>query len=155
MSIIQDILDDTIQHSTRGLDYAAYAVRLPQGTGDGGELKVLIDSRNEAQVAFLLRRFGFGGRVPEEQFNLWGKLVPRVDKVLRGLDGEFVRTGQGESVRVVFDIDMGGLYYTRIGSHAVVFGATLDQEEVNNGRCEKQMSRMVAQIEDVCTAHGE
>ncbi len=78
-----------------------------------------------------------------------------MDKALGSLDGEFVKTGQGENVRVVFDVDMGGLYYTRIGSHAVLFGATLDQEEVNNGRCEKEMSRMVAQIEDVCTSHGE
>ncbi len=55
---------------------------------------------------------------------------------------------------VVFDIDMGGFYLTRIGSHAVLFGATLDQEEVNNGRCEREMYRMAAQIEAVCTAHG-
>jgi hypothetical protein len=160
-SIIQNILDDTIKldgknkKGARGLDYAAYAVMAPPVKGKGGGLEVVNEARNESQLSDRLDRFACSGRTPDQQFDTWKELLGQVDKALRSLDGEFIKTGQGETVRVVFDIDMGGIYYTRIGTHAVLFGATLDQEEVNNGRCEREMYRMVAQIEDVCTAHGE
>jgi hypothetical protein len=157
MSLIQNILDDTVMKRERGLDYAAYAV-----TGDAradceARLEVLYRSRSE-QLDELLEKFACetpsGTRTATQQVDLWEKLLPRVHEALRALDWDFVRTGQGENVRVVFDLDMGGLYYTRLGSHAVLFGATLDQEEVNNGRCERDMYRMVSQIETVCTSYG-
>jgi hypothetical protein len=153
MSLIQNILDDTVQDRKRGLDYAAYAVTRDSGAAGESELRILLRSHH-IQIEILLKKFGCVGRTPTEQVELWEQLLPRVHGALRGLDREFVRTGQGENVRVVFDIDMGGLYYTRIGTHAVLFGATLDQDEVNNGRCERDMYRMVAQIEAVSTSHG-
>ncbi len=61
---------------------------------------------------------------------------------------------KGKMCRVVFDLDMGGFFYTRTGSHAILFGATLDQAEVNNRHCDEEMRGMVAEIEVVCTAHG-
>ena len=155
-SIIQNILDDTVRHA-RGLDYALYAVRHPgldQELETGPEPE-FVESLNVKQLDDLLERLACRDRTPDEQRDLWKKHLRRVDRALRDLDKEFVETGQGETVRVVLDLDMGGLYYTRIDSRAVLFGATLDQEEVNNGRCEREMSRMVAQIEAVCTIHGE
>jgi hypothetical protein len=156
VSLIQNILDETVKNRERGLDYAAYAV--PGDPRDSASrLKILSWSRNE-QLDQLLERFACrtpaGIRSAARQIELWDELLPRVHEVLRGLDADFVRTGQGENVRVVFDVDMGALYYTRLGSNAVLFGATLDQEEVNNGRCERDMYRMVAQIEAVCTTFG-
>jgi hypothetical protein len=147
-SVIQGILDNYVL-GRGGLDYAAYA--LTQGR------KVLEDRllwSHNRQLASLLRRFGFGDRTEEQQIALWKGLLQVIHEALCQLDEAFVKTGQGENVRVVFDVDMGGLFYTRTGSHAILFGATLDQAEVNNRRCEDEMRSMVAEIELVCTAHG-
>jgi hypothetical protein len=154
---IQDILCETVSRA-RGLDYAAYAVACaadPDGDHGREEPKlVIVNQQYNPQLTDLLRRFACATRTADRQVQIWHDLFPLVHKALVGLDHQFVDTGQGENVRVVFDIDMGGFYYTRLGSHAVLFGATLDQEEVNNGRCEREMHRMVGQLEAIFTAHG-
>jgi hypothetical protein len=58
MSIIQDILEDTINGNAHGLDYAVYAVRLPHADGYGDGLKILHQARNETQLAALIKKLG-------------------------------------------------------------------------------------------------
>jgi hypothetical protein len=158
-SVIQDILDDTMLCS-RGLDYAAYATSSPSPRLVGRvadaetSLTVVNWQHNKPLISRRLQRFAFETRTVEQQVNLWTAVLYKIYHVLQILDVEFVKTGQGENVRLVFDVDMGGFFYTRIGRHAVLFGATLDQAEVNSGRCEREMYHMVAQIEAVCTAYG-
>ncbi|MGC9945011.1 MAG: hypothetical protein ABSF64_01330 [Bryobacteraceae bacterium] len=150
MSLIQNILDNTVTEHEHGLDYAAYAVII-----DPAEHSLEILGRAlHPQLGKLLKNFACEGRTADQQKERWEELLRQVHKALAGLDDDFVGAGQGENVRVVFDLDMGGVYYTRLGRHAVLFGATLDQEEVNNGQCERDMYRMVAQIEAVSTTQG-
>jgi hypothetical protein len=156
-SVIQDILHDTMTRS-RGLDYAVYAVTDasdPDLAAAEGPPKLLILNRSRGeQLSYRLERFAFLGRTADHQVDLWEGILHRIHSALRSLDPEFVTTGQGANVRVVFDVDMGGFFYTRLGSQAVLFGATLDQAEVNNGRCEREMYHLTSQIEAVFTAHG-
>jgi hypothetical protein len=157
-SIIKDILDDTVKKQSGGLDFAAYAVatNLPENVDDTKgryKLKIMCESRNP-QLGSLLEKFACESRTPDEQFKVWQDLLHKVDVALRRLDRDFINAGQGENVRVVFDVDMGGFYYTRLTSNAVLFGAALDQAEVNNGRCEMEMHGIVAQIQAVFTVHG-
>lgn len=158
-SVIQDILDDTMTRA-QGLDYAVYAVTYNPPPGGAAteihgspKLIVLNRSRNE-QLTRRLQRFAFRTRTADRQVELWEITLHKVNDALRTLDSEFIKTGQGENVRVVLDVDMGGFFYTRLGRHAVLFGVTLDQAEVNSGRCEREMYQMVAQIEAVSTAYG-
>jgi hypothetical protein len=148
-SLIQEIMDYNLKRPG-GLDYAAYAL------AQGPELVIerLITSSNDRQLADLLRRLACTGRTPAKQIELWNQLLPTTHRAMCELDRAFATTGQGENVRIVFDVDMGGFFYTRLGSHAVLFGATLDQAQVNNGRCEQVMRSIVSQIEAKCTAHG-
>ena len=73
---------------------------------------------------------------------------------LTALDNELVRAGLGENVRVVLDVDMGGYFYHRVNSHTILFGATLDQAQINNGQCDREMKQMVSELQAVFTAHG-
>ena len=155
-SLILDILNETVSDQTHGLDYAAYVILSDDSKKEKQKSApnlAIIEARND-QVNDLLSRFGCRVRSAQEQFDLWRDLLLQLNMAIKSLDAIFARTGQGENVRIVFDIDMGGFYYTRLSSNAFLFGATLDQEEVNNGRCEREMYRMVAQIEAIFTVHG-
>jgi hypothetical protein len=161
---IQDILDFYV-HRPGGLDYAAYA-RMSDGVHTRGtrkkvgqDLVRLFESEN-IQLTNLLKKLGCVARDDDARttakllVSRWQELLDQVHKAICDLDEDFEEAGQGQNVRVVFDIDMGAFFYTRTSSHAVVFGATLDQAQVNNGRCDEEMRRMVSEIEAICTAHG-
>ena len=154
-SIIEDILDDTVKKQNGGLDFAVYAVAVvnSEDTAAHHKLKVIAKSRND-QLGESLDRFACKGRTPGEQFKAWEDLLHKVDGALRRLDRDFINAGQGQNVRVIFDVDMGGFFYERLTSNSVLFAATLDQAEVNNGRCEMEMHRMVSQIQALFTVHG-
>ena len=148
---IQGILTHHLK-DREGLDYAAF-VRVKIDPEGNDSLDIMHEGHHE-QIPDLLVRFAMGSRTDDEQVELWGKLIREVHAAMNSLDKHFIRVGQGRNVRVVFDVDMGGIYCTRIGSYAFVFGATLDQAEVNNRRCEEDMRKIVSEIEAIFTAHG-
>jgi hypothetical protein len=149
-SIIQDVLDNTVrtERPQIGLNYVIYGV-----TGVSG-IRVVASSCNEKYLEKLLERFAGPCETVNEQLELWNKLLPKIHAALTSLDEDLVQTGQGENVRAVFDVDMGGFFYNRISTHALLFGATLDQAQINNGRCDREMQQMVSEIQAVFTAHG-
>ena len=156
-SIVQDVLDTAVKTKTSliGLNYAAYAVQTyPAGISGEAGLLIIGKSYNQRYLEYLLKRFAGPSDTLEEQIKRWDQLVPKLHKAMLSLDGQLVQTGQGENARVVFDVDMGGFFYNRINSHSVLFGATLDQAQVNNGSCDKEMQNMTAEIQAVFTAHG-
>jgi hypothetical protein len=157
ISIVQDVLDAKVKlkKSLVGLNYAAYAVQTyPAGTSGEADLQIVYKSYNEKYLKYLLKRFSGPSDTLEEQVLLWDELLSKVHRVTLGLDDELVKTGQGQNVRIVLDVDMGGFFYNRINSHAILFGATLDQAQVNNGSCDIEMQQMVSEIQAVFTAHG-
>jgi hypothetical protein len=156
-SIVQDVLDNTVKHRRPpiGLNYVAYAVETyPDDANGQTGLLILGRSYNHKYLKQLLSRFSGPGATPEEQISLWEQLLPRVHYALTALDNELVRSGLGENVRVVLDVDMGGYFYHRVNSHTILFGATLDQAQINNGQCDKEMKQMFSELQAVFTAHG-
>lgn len=145
---IKDILDYHLPERG-GLDFVAFA-----HTDAENDLNVALERYFEAKLNASLKRFGVGGRNAAEQVEHWRELIPKVHEAMMKLDRSFLDAGQGKNVRVVFDVDMGGIYYTRIGDYGFVFGASLDQAEVNSRRCEDDMRKIVAEIEALFTAHG-
>ena len=153
-STIVDILDDTMKRA-KGLDYVVFAIMLPAAGADPVALQASIQARSRGSLLdSRLKRFALRGRTSDEQAKRWEMVLQRVITTLAELDQTFINAGQGANSRVVFDVDMGGYFLTRIGHHAVLFGATLDQAEVNGGRCEREMYHIVSQIEVVFTAQG-
>lgn len=155
-SIVQDVLDNTIRfrRPPAALNYAAYAVETGPDTEGDASLQVICRSSNDRYLTQLLGRFSGPNSKPEEQIGLWEELLPKIHKALVQLDDVLVKTGQGENVRTVLDVDMGGFIYSRINRHTILFGATLDQAKLNTGQCEREMKQMVSEIHAVFTAHG-
>ena len=156
-SIVQDVLDNTVKlrRPPIGLNYVAYAVETyPDDANGETGLLILGRSCNHKYLKQLLGRFSGPGATPEEQISLWEQLLPRVHYALTALDNELVRAGLGENVRVVLDVDMGGYFYHRVNSHTILFGATLDQAQINNGQCDREMKQMFSELQAVFTAHG-
>ena len=157
ISIIQEVLDHAIQklQPPAGLNYAAYAVQIYPG-GPGGEtgLRIVCKSCNSKHLKRVQSRFSGPGASEEQQVLLWEQLLPKLHDSLVRLDEELFKTGQGGNVRAVFDVDMGGFFYDRINSQTILFGATLDQSQINNGQCDREMKQMVSEIQAVFTAHG-
>ncbi len=156
-SIVQDVLDNTVKNRRPpiGLNYVVYAVQTYPDNAKGElGLAVIGRSSNHKYLKLLLERFSGPCNTPEEQISLWDQLLPKVHSTLTALDHELVTAGQGENVRVVLDVDMGGYFYYRINSHTVLFGATLDQAQINNGQCDREMKQMVSEIQAVFTAQG-
>jgi hypothetical protein len=155
-SLIQELLDYTVKFKRPpiGLNYVVYAATNNTATPALADLEVVARSCNEKYLEHLLRRFGGPSSTVAEQLALWNKLLPKIHTALVSLDEELAQTGQGENVRVVLDVDLGGFFYTRIGSHALLFGATVDQAQVNNGRCDREMQQMASEIAAIFTSHG-
>lgn len=155
-SIVQDVLDNTVKlrRPPIGLNYVAYAVETYDDAKGEPSLFIIGRSYNHKYLKQLLGRFSGPGATPDEQISLWEQLLPRVHHTLTALDHELVRAGLGENVRVVLDVDMGGYFYHRINSHTILFGATLDQAQISNGQCNREMKQMVSELQAVFTAHG-
>lgn len=156
-SIVQDVLDSTVKlrRPPVGLNYAAYAVETyPEDARREPILQVVGWSSHRKYLKQLLDRFAGPSSTPEEQITLWVQLLPKVHRAITALDAELVRAGLGENVRAVLDVDMGGYFYRRVNSHSVLFGATLDQAQITNGQCDKEMKQMVSELQAVFTAHG-
>lgn len=84
----------------------------------------------------------------------WRALHRALRDGLKVLDRAFEEAGHGSLVRGVFDVDLGCVYLTRIGAHACVFGATVDQSQVNSRACEQELRRIVAEIETLIYIQG-
>jgi hypothetical protein len=156
-SIVQDVLDHAIQKQRppAGLNYAAYAVQTyPDSPSGETGLRIVCKSCNYKHLKRLRNHYSGPSTTAEQQVLLWEELLPKLHIAFVRLDQELFKTGQGENVRVVLDVDMGGFFYDRINSQTILFGATLDQSQVNNGQCDKEMRQMVSEIQAVFTAHG-
>lgn len=156
LSVVQDVLDNMVnfRRPPIGLNYVAYAVETHSNSAPDGEMKIVTKSSNKDYLEHLLKNFSGPSKTADDQIELWERLLPLVHKAMSDLDDKLVETGQGENVRVVFDVDMGGYFYNRISRHAILFGATVDQAQINNGRCDREMQQMVSEIQAVFTAHG-
>jgi len=149
-SIVQDVLDNSVRlrRPPAALNYAAYAVEVEES------LQVIYWSSNIGYMKQLLDRFAGPSSKPEEQIAIWQELLPKIHDAVVKLDDAMVKAGQGENIRAVFDVDMGGFIYSRVNRHTILFGATLDQAKINNGHCEREMKQMVSELQAVFTTHG-
>ena len=134
-----------------GIEYAALFDVTP-----AGPVKVLWTA--DPRIARHLHRFALapadaadeaaGGPVAE-----WDRVAVHLHAGLAGLDRAFTPTGQGENVRAVFDIDMGGFFFTRIHPTRFLFAATLDQAVMNDDSCDRDVRALVRAITLRTSAH--
>jgi hypothetical protein len=134
-----------------GIEYAALFDVAP-----GGPVKVLWTV--DPSLARHLRRFALvppdaDDKAAEGQVAAWDAVALRLHAGLAALDGAFAATGQGENVRAVFDIDMGGLFLTRIHPSRFLFAATLNQAVMNDDSCDRDVRALVRAITLRTSAH--
>ena len=156
-SVIQEIIDDTMAHA-KGLDYAAYAIvggsAAHRQAGDSARQITISNQARSGSLKGRLTNLALSDRSEDEQVALWRQILQSVHANLEELNTKLISAGQGSCARAVLDVHMGGFFYSRLDRQSVLFGATIDQTQVNSGRCEREMYHMVAQIEAVFLAHG-
>jgi hypothetical protein len=92
-------------------------------------------------------------KAAEGQVAAWDRAAAHLHAGLAALDRAFVATGQGENARAVFDIDMGGFFFTRIHPTRFLFAATLDQAVMNDDSCDRDVRALVRAITLRTSAH--
>lgn len=116
---------------------------------DTGPVKVLCAA--DASISRHLKRFALvpvigDDQATEKQVAAWDAVALRLHTGLAALDAAFAPTGQGENVRAIFDIDMGGFIFTRIHPTRFLFAATLDQSVMNDDSCDRDVRTLVRAI---------
>lgn len=135
-----------------GIDYAA----LFDLDSDGRPVKVL--SATDPRLPWHLQRFALAPAADDKaaalQVAAWDAVAVRMHEILQGLDTALASTGQGANARAVFDIDMGGLFFTRIHPTRFLFAATLDQAVMNDDSCDRDVRTLVRAIATRTSAYG-
>ena len=147
---LPEAFEEVVQWSD-AIEYAALYDVTPDGP-----VKVL--SSTAPHLGRHLRRFAL---VPADaddtaaasQVAEWDRAARHLHDGLAALDRAFVATGQGENVRAVFDIDMGGFFFTRLHPTRFLFAATLDQAVMNDDSCDRDVRALVRAITLRTSAH--
>jgi hypothetical protein len=104
-------------------------------------------------IEWQMRRFALPGGVAE-QVQIWDDIARQVHRSVDQMDKSFRASSQGENVRVVFDIEMGGFFYTRLSSDRYLFAATLDQTTMNDNSCDRDVQNLVHALLERTSIHG-
>ena len=147
---LPEVFEEIVRWSD-GIEYAALFDVTP-----GGPVKVLWTT--DPRLGRHLRRFALApgdadDTVAAGQVAAWDAVAAGLHAGLAALDPEFAATGQGENVRAVFDIDMGGFFFTRLHPTRFLFAATLDQAVMNDDSCDRDVRALVRAITLRTSAH--
>lgn len=147
---LPEVFEEVVQWSD-AIEYAALFDVTPDGP-----VKVLCST--DPHLGRHLRRFALAttdadDKAAETQVAEWDRAALHLHAGLTGLDRAFAATGQGENVRAVFDVDMGGFFYTRVHAARFLFAATLDQAVMNDDSCDRDVRALVRAITLRTSAH--
>ena len=136
---VQKLIRDSVRHSGV-IDYAAlFDVR------DGVPVRTDACYADRRRIEWQMRRFALPG-TPADQVAIWDAIAAQLYAAVSEMDKNFASSGQGENGRVVFDIDMGGMFFTRIHRDRFLFAVTLDQTCMNDNSSDRAVRRLVRQI---------
>ena len=135
-----------------GLTFARYLIEVIRGSdaldyaavfdAAGGAAKLSEEAIGVSRIKWRMLRFALPGTL-DEQIAAWRRVGAAFHEAMQKLDALFDAAGQGGSVWVVFDIDMGGFFFARIHADRYVFAATLDQQSMNDRTSERDVRRLV------------
>ncbi|MFO0876234.1 MAG: hypothetical protein U0840_02585 [Gemmataceae bacterium] len=128
-----------------GLDFALLAL------GDGEVLVEEADLRQVQAWGENLPKVKFHDeparpRTATDQVEFWQQIASRIHERMKELDQLVETAHQGHNRRLVFDCEYGGLFFrylrlpdptNRVDTGLYLFGATLNQMEMTNGRAEQ------------------
>lgn len=119
------------------IDYAAIF-----GVGPDGHLTKQLECIHDGQIQQNLRRFALPSQDAREQVAVWDAIAEETIRSLGRMNDALASSGHGNNVRVVFDVDMGGFVYLRLGPHRFLFAATLDQRFLNDNSFDADVLRL-------------
>jgi hypothetical protein len=141
---IADLLRETVIDSEQ-VEGLHYAVFLPRGP-DGLPLMSFGNSRvvNDKAIETMLRLLGIG-HPPEEQVRLWDGCILDLHRSFQSLETFAQSKAKGRDphlARLVLDLEVGGVFYAAVDDFGWLFAATLNQQSMNDGRAEAQLSKI-------------
>lgn len=134
-----------------GLDFAVL------GHGDGERLAEEADMRQIQAWCENLPKVKVGDEPPRartanDQVEFWRQIAARIHERMKELDQLVETAYQGHNRRLVFDCEYGGLFFrylrlpdpaNRVDTGLYLFGATLNQTEMTNGRAEQHFQLLL------------
>jgi len=129
-----------------GLDFAVLAL------GDGEQPEEATNLRQLGAWCPHLPKVKSGDGPPhvrdaQEQIDRWRRLAAQINAQIKNLDALIEPGQQGRNRRLVFDAEFGGIFFRYLrqpdprdplDTGLYLFGATLNQMEMSNGRAERQ-----------------
>ena len=140
-----------------GLDYANLTF------GDGERLEEEFDASQIKSWCHNLPKVMVGDNPPrlrtvEDQIEFWRSLASLIHQRMNELDSLIELAHQGRNRRLVVDAEYGGFYfkYLRLpdpgnkgDSGLFLFGATLNQSEMNNGNAEQHFQYLLEALDNI------
>lgn len=134
-----------------GLDFAVL------GLGDGERLEEEADIGQIGAWCANLPKVKAGeeqprARTPIDQIEFWRQTAARIHERMKELDQLVETSHQGHNRRLVFDCEFGGLFFrylrlpdptNQVDTGLYLFGATLNQTEMLNGRAEQHFQLLL------------
>jgi hypothetical protein len=134
-----------------GLDFALLSL------GDGERLVEEADMRQIEAWCENLPKVQIGSEPPrlrtaEDQVEFWRQLASRIHERMKDLDQLVELAHQGHNRRLVFDCEYGGIFFRylrlpdpakKVDTGLYLFGATLNQTEMSNGRAERHFQLLL------------
>jgi hypothetical protein len=140
-----------------GLDYAVLAL------GDGEQLEEAANLRQIRAWCPNLPKVKVGDEPPhlrtaEDQVESWRRLAAQIHERMKDLDALVAPARQGRTRRLVFDVEFGGLFFRYLrqpdprdplDAGLYLFGATLNQTEMSNGRAEQHFQLLLEALDHI------
>jgi hypothetical protein len=84
----------------------------------------------------------------EEQVRLWETGIPEVDRSFHRMEkAAMQRYGRPINLkRLVLDVEVGGVLYAAVEGYGWIFAATLNQQAMNKGNAEQQLTSIVDMV---------
>lgn len=140
-----------------GLDFAMLAL------GDGERLEEEVNLKQIDAWCMNLPKVQVGNepakaRTGKDQAEFWRCVAARIHERMKDLDALVEMAHQGHNRRLVFDCEYGGLFFrylrlpdpvNKVDTGLYLFGATLNQTEMTNGRAEQQFQLLLEALHHI------
>jgi hypothetical protein len=140
-----------------GLDFALLAL------GDGEQLELEADLKQIDAWCIHLPKVKIGDepakqRTAKDQVEYWRHLAGQIHRRMGELDAMVEPAHQGHNRRLVFDCEYGGLFFrylrvpdptNAVDTGLYLFGATLNQMEMTNGRAEQHFQLLLEALNHI------
>jgi hypothetical protein len=82
----------------------------------------------------------------KQQNERYKNIAKKLHDIIDLVNHEFEELGQGILIRTIFDVKKGGVFYYHISDDEYIFGATVDQDNMNNNSADNLLRNITKKI---------